>query len=100
MTIRIEKYEDLAEKYRAIGHPVRVAILNLLGTCGCSKLAVKDIYNKPQLDQPRTSRYLSIMRKAGILERTKEGGNTYYCLCGHNIHVQCLKKCFERYLLK
>lgn len=95
MTNQLQKYEDLAEKFRAIGHPARVAILNLLCTCGCSKLAVKDIYDKLNLDQPGTSRHLSIMRMAGILERSKEGGNTYYCLCGHNTHVQCLKKCFE-----
>jgi len=37
------EFEILAEKFKAIGHPDRVAILNLLCTCNCSKLTVKSV---------------------------------------------------------
>ena len=70
--------EKLAEKFRAIGHPVRVKILNLLCTCGDSKLKVKTIYEKLDIDQPSISRHLNIMRKSGVLQRIQEGSNTFY----------------------
>jgi len=85
------EFEILAEKFKAIGHPDRVAILNLLCTCNCSKLTVKSIYETLKLDQPGTSRHLIIMRKSGILKRIREGANTFYCLCD-DPHVECIKK--------
>lgn len=88
--------EGLAEKFRAIGHPSRVAILNLLCTCGCQKLTVKSIYETLKLDQPSASRHLNIMRKAGMLMRDQEGGSTYYGLCDRNLHVACIRRCFDQ----
>ena len=92
----VQDFERLAEKFRAIGHPARVAILNLLCTCGCQKLTVKSIYETLGLDQPSASRHLNIMRKAGMLMRDQEGVNTYYGLCDKNLHVACIRRCFDQ----
>ena len=92
----VQDLEGLAEKFRAIGHPARVAILNLLCTCGCQKLTVKSIYETLSLDQPSASRHLNIMRKAGMLVRDQEGVNTYYRLCDRNLHVGCIRRCFDQ----
>lgn len=94
MNKRIGKYEGLAEKFRAMGHPARVAILDLLCNCGCERLTVKYIYQNLKLEQPVVSRHLNIMRKDGILIRTQESGNTFYCLCKADAYVQCIMKCF------
>tara|TARA_R110001592_G_scaffold362899_1_gene678748 strand:+ start:1804 stop:2091 length:288 start_codon:yes stop_codon:yes gene_type:complete len=94
MIKKLEDFESLAEKFRAIGHPVRVKILNLLCTCGDSRLKVKTIYEKLDIDQPSISRHLNIMRKSGVLQRIQEGSNTFYCLCTDDSHVDCIKKCF------
>ena len=88
------KYENLAEKFKSIGHPVRVAILDLLCNCGADRLTVKSIYEKLKLDQPVISRHLGIMRKNGVLMRMQESGFTFYCLCNHDPHVQCIRRCF------
>lgn len=96
MTTKMQEYEGLAEKFKAIGHPVRVAILNLLCTCNCSKLTVKSIYDTLKLDQPSTSRHLSIMRKSGLLTRIQDGADTFYCLCSDDPHVGCIARCFEK----
>ncbi len=81
--------------FKAIGHPVRVAILKLLCTCGCNRLTVKSIYEKLDIDQPSASRHLSIMRSTGLLERVQEAGSTFYCFCTSNLHVACINKCFD-----
>lgn len=90
------KYEKLADKFRTLGHPVRVAIIDML--CGCSpnRLTVKNIYENLGIDQPSASRHLNIMRRSGVLQRIKETGNTFYCLCIDDPYVECLKKCFEK----
>lgn len=95
MTKKIEEFESLAEKFKAIGHPTRIAILNLLCTGGCSRMMVKNIYKKLKLDQPSVSRHLNIMRKSGVLKRVQEKGNTFYCLCLDDNQVNCFKNCFS-----
>jgi ArsR family transcriptional regulator, arsenate/arsenite/antimonite-responsive transcriptional repressor len=82
--------EELADKFKAIGHPERVAILNLLSTCNRTELTVKKIYETLKLDQPGTSRHLRIMQRSGILKRTREGVNTFYSIC-EDPQVECIK---------
>lgn len=88
------KYEGMADKFRTMGHPVRVAILEMLFACNPGKLTVKSIYENLGIDQPSTSRHLNIMRRAGVLARTREAGSTFYCLCVEDPYVKCLTKCF------
>lgn len=92
----LKTYEDMAEKFRSIGHPARVAILDLLCNCGCKRLTVKYIYENLRLKQPVVSRHLNIMRKNGILTRVQESGNTFYCLQKRDADVRCITKCFTK----
>lgn len=92
----LKTYEDMAEKFRSIGHPARVAILDLLCNCGCERLTVKYIYENLKLKQPVVSRHLNIMRKNGILTREQESGNTFYCLQKRDADVRCITKCFTK----
>lgn len=64
-----------AEILKALGHPTRVAILEILRRgeeCVCRI--------SPQLDgtQPNTSRHLAVLKKAGILDSRQEGTMTFY----------------------
>jgi ArsR family transcriptional regulator len=95
MAIVKKDFNGLSEKFRVIGHPVRVAILNLLCTCNCPRLTVKSIYETLKLDQPSTSRHLKIMHQGGILERDRSGLDTFYGLCHDDPHVKCITRCFE-----
>ena len=85
-------FEVLAEKFKAIGHPVRIEILSLL--CNCEKLKVKNIYQSLNIDQPSISRHLGIMRRSGVLERIQIANDTFYCLCSKSYHTECIKRCF------
>jgi len=96
MAGNVQEYKGIAEKFKAIGHPVRIAIFNMLCKAECNRLTVKTIYENLQLDQPSTSRHLGIMRSTGILERVQEAGSTFYCICESNPYVACIKKCFDQ----
>ncbi|MBR9832402.1 winged helix-turn-helix transcriptional regulator [bacterium] len=88
-------FENLAEKFKAIGHPIRLSIFHLLCTCGAKRLKVKTIYETLKLEQASTSRHLDIMKRAGILERQREGNGIYYCLCDEDFGIACLRRCFN-----
>ena len=88
-------FENLAEKFKAIGHPIRLSIFHLLCNCGKERLKVKTIYETLKLEQASTSRHLDIMRRAGILERQREGNGIYYCLCDEDSGIACLRRCFK-----
>ena len=71
----VRQHERKAEILKALGHPLRVAILEILGRreeCVCRIC--------PQLDgtQPNTSKHLAVLKKAGILDSRQEGTMTYY----------------------
>lgn len=83
--IKSEVYWDsLAEAWKSAAHPERLAILHLMCNCGCDQIMVKTIYETLLLEQPITSRHLSIMRKAGLLKRERKDGKIFYYLNKEN----------------
>lgn len=66
-----------ADRFKVLGHPVRLQILQVLRRnpeCVCHLEAVLD---KPQ---PYISQQLRVLREAGIIVDMKEGLNVYYHL--------------------
>ena len=70
--------EDLAERFKALADPTRVAIVNSLSAadevCVCNLTATFD------LSQPTISHHLKILRDAGLVESTRRGTWAYYRL--------------------
>jgi ArsR family transcriptional regulator len=67
---------------RALGHPQRIQILDMLATgekCVCEMLPV---LNAPQ---PNISQHLIVLRAAGIVESERRGSNVYYWLTAPEI---------------
>jgi DNA-binding transcriptional ArsR family regulator len=67
-----------AEIAKALGHPARIAILNLLSernTCICG-----DITDVLPLAQSTVSQHLKALKKAGLIKGEVEGVRTCYCL--------------------
>ena len=75
------EYDDLAEQFKSLAHPDRIAILKLMCDFNCQRMTVKSIYGKLKMEQPIASRHLSLMRKSGLLRREQERNTTYYSLC-------------------
>ena len=69
--------ERLAGMFKAIGHPVRLQIVDLLiryqgQACVC------DIEGMFDLAQPTISHHLKVLRKAGVVESERRGQWYYY----------------------
>lgn len=89
----IEKLEQIANMLKAISHPMRIAILNLLGDN--EKMTVSEIHNKLGLEQSTTSHHLGILKDKGVLVSKREGKNIYYFLRHENFsHIlECVNNC-------
>lgn len=67
-----------AELMKALGHPARIAIIELLAerdTCICG-----DITEELPLAQSTVSQHLKALKKAGIIKGEVDGVRTCYCL--------------------
>jgi DNA-binding transcriptional ArsR family regulator len=74
---------QLAQIFKALGHPARVAILEYLlkaKSCICG-----DIVNELPLAQPTISQHLKELKSAGIIKGTVEGTSVCYCLDSKNL---------------
>lgn len=63
---------------RAINHKLRQRIIELLEKN--DSLAVTDIYVKLRLEQSVASQHLAILRRAGVVNTTRNGKFIYYSL--------------------
>ena len=95
LVIDIMKLEMAASKLRAIAHPMRIAIIDLLNTN--SKLSVTEIYEKLDLEQASASHHLNILKNKGVLASKREGKKIYYSLKSVALTeiVECINRCNE-----
>jgi DNA-binding transcriptional ArsR family regulator len=69
--------ELLSGRFRALGDPTRLRILNTLMQGEC---CVGDLVESTGLEQPCVSRHLIVLRREGILSRRAEGNRAYYSI--------------------
>ena len=72
------KENRLAKYAKALAHPARVAILNLLATkatCQCG-----DIVEELPLSQSTVSQHLKELKEAGLIKGEIEGAKVCYCI--------------------
>ncbi|ADL68139.1 ArsR/SmtB family transcription factor [Thermoanaerobacterium thermosaccharolyticum] len=75
--ITMELYDKTAEYFKALSHPTRIKIIELLSKnemCVCEMMAVLN------LDQSHISRHLMVLRANGIVKDSREGTKIYYSL--------------------
>ena len=88
----IEKLEMAASKLRAIAHPMRIAIIDLL--TANPKLTVTQIYERLSLEQASASHHLNILKNKGLLDSKRDGKMIYYSL--KQTHLSELIDCIDR----
>ncbi len=93
--IDIEKLELAASKLRAISHPMRIAIIELLS--GDKHLSVTDIYQALEIEQATASHHLNILKNKGVLVSKREGKKIFYALRSHTLTeiIDCINRCNE-----
>lgn len=74
--------DSLIEKLKAIAHPLRLKILEVLRA---GELNVGEIEEAAQIGQPALSQQLGVLRKAGLVETRKEAKLVFYRLGEENL---------------
>lgn len=73
-----EELERTATFLKAIAHPMRLAILDLLSDGGSK--SVTQIYQRLGLEQAVASHHLGLLKTKGVLNSKRVGKNIYYSL--------------------
>ncbi|HNW88858.1 MAG TPA: metalloregulator ArsR/SmtB family transcription factor [Bacteroidales bacterium] len=91
--IDLEKLDNAADTLRAIAHPMRVAIVQML--YANKKMNVTEIYKKLKIEQASASHHLSILKTRGIVESRRAGKKTYYAVREESVAniIECIELC-------
>lgn len=76
--------ENATETLRAVAHPIRIAIIDLLFDNG--QMTVTDIYTKLNIEQAIASHHLRILKNKGVLEAERDGKNSLYSLASEDYY--------------
>ena len=95
LNLEISKLEAAASKLRAISHPMRIAIIELLSVD--KQLSVTQIYRKLNIEQAAASHHLNILKNKGILVAKRDGKKIFYSLRSNIITeiIDCINRCNE-----
>jgi DNA-binding transcriptional ArsR family regulator len=74
--------EVKAEFFKALSHPARIKILELLRN---GRLSVRELIPQVGLEPSHLSQQLSALRRANILESRKKGSTVYYAIADPRI---------------
>ena len=93
VTLDVEKLEMAAGKLRAIAHPMRIAIIDLLTVN--PKMTVTEIYEYLNIEQASASHHLNILKSKGLLNSKRDGKMIYYSLKFEHLTevIDCINRC-------
>jgi DNA-binding transcriptional ArsR family regulator len=93
--LQIDKLEAASSKLRAMAHPMRIAILELLHDG--NKMSVTEIYRKLKIEQAAASHHLNILKNKGVLVSNRDGKKIYYSLKSNVLTeiITCINRCNE-----
>lgn len=72
--------DDIANVMRALGHPVRLSILRILGTQRPGDCCCTDVTQCLPLAQSTVSQHIKVLLDAGLVERHSKGTRNCYSL--------------------
>ncbi len=91
--LSVVKLENMAGRLRAIAHPMRIAIIEMLTKE--EELSVTEIYNRLEIEQASASHHLNIMKNKGVLKSKRDGKKIFYSLMSNTLSdiIHCISKC-------
>ena len=81
-----EMLELIAERFKAIAEPARLAILQALRA---GERTVTDLVEETGLNQANVSKHLQLLHSRRFVARRKEGLFVYYSLAGRDVFRLC-----------
>ncbi len=93
LRLSADRLEEVASKLRAIAHPMRITIMDLLERKG--EMNVTEIYEELKIEQVTASHHLSILEKKRVLASRRDGKKTYYSIKEDSLIriAECISKC-------
>jgi DNA-binding transcriptional ArsR family regulator len=85
-----EQLEEIAEKFKALSEPSRLAVLRHLMV---GESPVGEIAAKIGQSQPNVSRHLAGLRRAGFVAGRRDGQSIYYSICDPVVIKLCELLC-------
>jgi DNA-binding transcriptional ArsR family regulator len=85
-----ELAELIARRFRALGDPMRVRILDLLRDHELSVTALAELLGA---GQQNVSKHLAVLVESGMLARRKEGTHVYYRIADEGVFALCEQIC-------
>ena len=85
----------IAESLKAVAHPERLAILNLLAETPGQAMFVKNIYGALGLAQFNVSRHLIILKRCGLVIKEGSGTVSAYRLNTENEVASSIINCLQ-----
>ncbi|NEP16730.1 MAG: helix-turn-helix transcriptional regulator [Leptolyngbya sp. SIO4C1] len=73
--VSAEVVQQVADYFNVLSEPMRLKILNLLGS---EEKCVQELVDATATSQANVSKHLKVMLQAGILSRRTEGTSAYY----------------------
>ena len=67
-----------ADLYRALGHPVRIRIFELLRTSETGEMTVSELQEQLDIEPSSVSQQLGVLRFRNLVVSRKEGTRVYY----------------------
>ena len=86
MKMTDEFFEPVAERFRVLGEPARLRILNALKS---GEAAVGELVEQTGLTQANLSKHLQMLHTLGFVKRRKQGLFVYYSLADVDIFRLC-----------
>ncbi len=90
MQMTEELFEQVAERFRVLGEPARLRILD---TLRAGEASVGELVGRTGLNQANLSKHLQILHAMGFVVRRKEGLFVYYGLADEDVFLLCDVMC-------
>ncbi|MEA3495757.1 MAG: metalloregulator ArsR/SmtB family transcription factor [Bacteroidota bacterium] len=94
-SLDLEKLECMATKLRTIGHPLRIAIVDMLEKN--KEMTVTDIQKRLNIGQAATSNHLRVLKNQRIVKSVRDGKKKIYSLKFLQLSeiINCIEKCTD-----
>jgi ArsR family transcriptional regulator len=78
--------ELVAERFRVLGDPLRLRLLQAMGT---GELSVSELVTNTSTSQANVSKHLGMLLRAGLIRRRKEGLRVFYAPADPSVFKIC-----------
>jgi DNA-binding transcriptional ArsR family regulator len=85
-----ELVELIARRFRVIGEPMRIKLLDQLRQ---GEASVNQLSEALDASQQNVSKHLAVLAEVGILGRRKEGTHVYYRIVDEGVFALCEQVC-------